>query len=174
MCILYKYSSSALSTWRQVGLFNDSELVPACPNCRECQKHANILLRVNTLPQLWALKPCWFGLAVYEQFPSKHKRPFLNYLFISFFSNPAFSKAPTASTIQASALPRRQTGHSRTRSKSRAKICHSICQSGRRGHNLLWLAAYLSRYSPALEERQKQEEAYAGSSYNTDLVVGWI
>lgn len=95
------------------------------------------------------------------------------YLFI-FFSNPAFSKAPTASTIQASALPRRQTGHSRTRSKSRAKICHSICQSGRRGHNLLWLAAYLSRYSPALEERQKQEEAYAGSSYNTDLVVGWI
>lgn len=82
MCILYKYSCSALSTWRQVGLFNDSELVPACPNCRECQKHANILLRVNTLPQLWALKPCWFGLAVYEQFPSKHKRSFLNYLFI--------------------------------------------------------------------------------------------
>lgn len=100
-----------------------------------------------------------------NSFPSKHKRSFLNYLFI-------FSKAPTASTIQASALPRRQTGHSRTRSKSRAKICHSICQSGRRGHNLLWLAAYLSRYSPALEERQKQEEVYAGSSYNTDLVVG--
>lgn len=62
--------------------------------------------------QLWPLKlkSCSFGLAMHVEFLSEQKR--------LFFKTPIFSKAPTASTTQASALLWSRRGHPRTRSKA--------------------------------------------------------